>query len=320
VAASQRGHAANSLWVRRGSPAGGTLPSCASVAPRRAGQPRPRGARRAKRVALRTWRTSQRTAQRPQNSPPPRGKAGCAGQTKLGNTFSVAHVWESVVAEIQEVNIKLDDSFAGPVCDFSVGFIKAADDGQLSIPVGTGTFAQLGKTYGIVTASHVLKELQKGTVGLVRFPSVEPPLQNYKLDLGLTQRVDLWSGKDTEAPDIAFLKIPELDAINLKAKGSVFYNLGRERNFVASNPDHHMAKAYAVVGVVGEWTEVGPAMQAKGKKLIVGGLFGAAKSTKEFSLRKVKRTLSRSQLTMPRDRRCRRAMAVSAAARCGNCT
>jgi hypothetical protein len=128
----------------------------------------------------------------------------------------------------------------------------------------------------------VLKELQKGTVGLVRFPSVEPPLQNYNLNLDLTQRVDLWSGKETEAPDIAFLKIPELDAINLKAKGSVFYNLGRERNFVISNPDHHMAKAYAVVGVIGEWTEVGPAMQAKGKKLIVGGLFGAAKFTREF--------------------------------------
>jgi hypothetical protein len=58
-----------------------------------------------------------------------------------------------------------------------------------------------------------------------RFPSIEPPLQNYKLDLDLTQRVDLWSGKDTQAPDIAFLKIPEFDATNLQAKGSVFYNL-----------------------------------------------------------------------------------------------
>jgi hypothetical protein len=124
--------------------------------------------------------------------------------------------------------------------------------------------------------------LKEGTIGLVRFPSIEPALQNYKLNLDHTARVELWSGKDTEAPDIAFLKIPELDAANLQAKGSVFYNLGRERNFTLSNPNDNMAKAYAVVGVVGEWTEEAPAMQAKGKKLIVGGLFGAAKTTKEF--------------------------------------
>jgi hypothetical protein len=65
------------------------------------------------------------------------------------------------VAEAQAVSIRIDDTFTGPVCDFSVGFIKAAEDGQLSIPGGTGTFAQLGKTYGIITAGHVLKELQK---------------------------------------------------------------------------------------------------------------------------------------------------------------
>jgi hypothetical protein len=198
------------------------------------------------------------------------------------DTLSDAQVWECAVAEAQKVSIKIDDSFTGPVCDFSVGFLKSAEDGQVRLPAGTGTFAQLGKTYGIVTAGHVLKKLKQGTIGLVRFPSIEPALQNYRLNLDHTERVVLWNGKDAEAPDLAFLKIPELDASNLQAQGSVFYNLGRERNFSASKPNHRMAKAYAVVGVVGEWTEEGPAMQAKGKKLIVGGLFGAAKNRHEF--------------------------------------
>src|SRR5713226_5255307 len=83
-----------------------------------------------------------------------------------------------------------------------------------------------------------------------------------------------------EAPDIAFLKIPELDAKRLEAQGSIFYNLGRERNFALSKPNHRTSKAYAVVGVVGEWTEEDS--QAKGKKIIVGGLFGAAKISKVF--------------------------------------
>jgi len=182
----------------------------------------------------------------------------------------------------EPVNIKIDESFTGPVCDYSVGFLKVAEDGQIRIPAGTGTFVQLGKTYGIITAGHVLKELQKGKIGLVRFPSVEPALQNYTLDLDHTEREVLWEGKEGEGPDIAFLKIPEIDAKNLLAKGSVFYNLDKERNFSLSNRDHHMAKAHAVVGVIGEWTEVGPAMQATGKKLIVGGVFGAAKSAREF--------------------------------------
>jgi hypothetical protein len=163
-----------------------------------------------------------------------------------------------------------------------VGFLELENSDQEATPAGTGTFARLGKTSGIITAGHVLEPLDKGTVGLVRFPSIEPALQNFRLDLGHTERIVMWNGKNGSAPDLAFLKIPELDARNLEAKGSVFYNLGRARNFSPSNPGHRMSKAYAVVGVVGEWTEEGPAMQTKAKKIIVGGLFGAAKITKEF--------------------------------------
>jgi hypothetical protein len=43
-----------------------------------------------------------------------------------------------------------------------------------------------------------------------------------------------------------------------------------------------MSEAYAVVGVVGEWTEEAPAILAQGRKVIVGGLFGAAKVTRAF--------------------------------------
>ena len=186
------------------------------------------------------------------------------------------------MTEIHEVNIKLDASFTGPVCDFGVGFLKIEKDGQVGIPAGTGTFARLGKTCGIITAGHVLKELQKGTIGLIRFPSIEPALQNFRLNMDHTDRIAMWNGNDGDAPDIAFLKIPELDARRLEAQGSVFYNLARERKFAPSKRNHRLSKAYAVVGVVGEWTEEGPAGHAKGKKITVGGLFGAAKIGKEF--------------------------------------
>jgi hypothetical protein len=140
--------------------------------------------------------------------------------------------------------------------------------------------AQLGSTFGLITAGHVLKELERGEVGIVRFPDMDGRLQNLRLDLGHTSRTNMWPGNEGDVPDLDFLKIPELDAKRLEALGSVFYNLGRERNFARSKPNHRMSKAYAVVGVIGEWTDVEE--QAEGRKIIVGGLFGAAKITREF--------------------------------------
>ena len=91
-----------------------------------------------------------------------------------------------------------------------------------------------------------------------------------------------WNKTDGDAPDIGFLRIPELDAKDLEAKGSVFYNLGLERSFAPSKPEHRMAQAAAVVGVVAEWTEEAPGPGPKARKATVGGLFGAVKKSREF--------------------------------------
>jgi hypothetical protein len=62
----------------------------------------------------------------------------------------------------------------------------------------------------------------------------------------------------------------------------VFYNLGKERVFTLSSPDHRMSMAYAAVSIVAEWTEETLANQPKTRKKIMGVLFGAAKITREF--------------------------------------
>jgi hypothetical protein len=107
-------------------------------------------------------------------------------------------------------------------------------------------------------------------------------LQNFRLDLDHTERIVTWNGKECDAPDIAFLKIPEVDGRNLEAAGAVFYNLGLARVFALSKREHRMRRCHAVVGVVGEWTETSPAQFAKGLKIDVGGLFGAVKNSREF--------------------------------------
>jgi hypothetical protein len=183
----------------------------------------------------------------------------------------------------REVTIKIDDSFTGPVCDYSVGFLKFRVEGKIEVadPMGTGTFVKLGKLYGILTAGHVLEQFGlEETVGLVRFPSVQPALQNRRLNLGHTKRVMEWNGKECDAPDIAFVSIPEVDARDLEARGAIFYNLGLPRDFKAGTEGNRMSTCYALVGVVGEWAEQGSADYTKGRKVDVGGLFGAAKSVR----------------------------------------
>lgn len=189
------------------------------------------------------------------------------------------------MTETKEVAIKLDDSFTGSVCDYSVGFLKFRNDEKKEVaePAGTGTFVKLGGVYGVLTAGHVLKELDpQSTVGLVRFPSVEPPIQNRRLNLQHTERIVDWNGKDCDAPDVAFLKIPEIDGRALEASGALFYNLALCREFRPSKPSHRMSVCHAVVGVVGEWTEEIPAQFMKGRKIFIGGLFGAATDLREF--------------------------------------
>ena len=95
-------------------------------------------------------------------------------------------------------------------------------------------------------------------MGLVHFPSVQPAIQNRRLHLQHTERIVDWNGTNGDAPDIAFLKIPEIDGRALEAAGAVFYNLASPRAFKPSKPDNRMSLCHAIVGVVGEWTEEVP--------------------------------------------------------------
>ena len=94
------------------------------------------------------------------------------------------------VTAIQEVTIKIDDTFTGPVCDYGVGFLKFSRAGNQEVaePMGTGTLVKHGRLYGILTGGHVLAKFGGNEmVGLVRFPSIQPTLQNRRLNLGLHQ-------------------------------------------------------------------------------------------------------------------------------------
>jgi hypothetical protein len=190
-------------------------------------------------------------------------------------------VWDRPVG-MTEITIQLDDSTSDKISYSSVGFLKFENNNRDATPAGTGVFARLGKVSGIITAGHVLEYLPRvGRIGLVRFPGTDSQLQNYRIEMLYTDRIVQWSKVEGDAPDLGFLLLPEIEASAIEARGAVFYNIGKSRNFVVSSPHHRMAQTNAIVGVVAEWAEevlVAP----RAKKKIVGGLFGAAQITKEF--------------------------------------
>lgn len=186
-------------------------------------------------------------------------------------------------ASANEVTIKIDDAFAFRVCHSAVGFLTLRDNEQAADVAGSGTLVQLGKLKGILTAGHAVNNLPKeGRIELVRFSGTNPSLQNLHLDMSHTDGETLWDGTNGHAPDLGFLKLPDHAAATIEAQGGVFYHLEKTREFVSSSPSNLMSKSHVVVGVVDEWSEEAAGAVPKTKKKIVGGLFGAAKSVREF--------------------------------------
>jgi hypothetical protein len=70
---------------------------------------------------------------------------------------------------MEKVDIKIDDALSDQINNSAVGFLKFRDNGQEADVAGSGTFVQLGKIKGILTAGHVIDNLpETGQVGLVR--------------------------------------------------------------------------------------------------------------------------------------------------------
>jgi hypothetical protein len=181
------------------------------------------------------------------------------------------------------VPIKIDDALAAQVCNSAVGVLKLSDNNQRADVAGSGTFVQLAKVKGIVTAAHVITNLPKtGLIGLVRSPTRESALQNLRFDVTHTNGELLSYENEGDVPDIGFLSLPDHTVAIIEAQGGVFYNLEKPRTFSPSSPSNKMTEAYALVGVVDEWSEETPGTQPKTKKKVVGGLLGAAQITRRF--------------------------------------
>jgi hypothetical protein len=122
-----------------------------------------------------------------------------------------------------KVVIEINDALSDQVNNSAVGFLKFRDNGQEADVAGSGTFVQLAKIKGILTAGHVIGNLpETGQVGLVR---PRGAFQNLRIDMADTGRETLWDEVEGHAPDFGFLKLSDRVAATIEAQGGVFYNL-----------------------------------------------------------------------------------------------
>lgn len=130
--------------------------------------------------------------------------------------------------------ISSDEQF-GPLTLHSVAFVKSviADNRAYFTPAGSGTLVQYRGHYGVVTAAHVVEDLEKAQH--VAIFGVHHRKRPFVIDLTMCKITSLYGKQDGEhLPDIAFVRLPEHVISKLK-DNYAFYNLEKKRNPAAAS-------------------------------------------------------------------------------------
>lgn len=123
----------------------------------------------------------------------------------------------------------LHDEIAERLCLFSVGFsqIVLRKRAEWSYPSGSGTLVRLLGAYAIVTADHVVEQLQKGNrIGLLT--DWNGGLRRCAFDCDHVTFARLARGKDDgNGPDLAVIFLPNGGTLSSLVAHKAFYDLDR---------------------------------------------------------------------------------------------
>lgn len=139
---------------------------------------------------------------------------------------------------------------------YTVGFgrfVKDADRADDVVAAGSGTLVTIGRIHGVVTARHVLANIERdATVAVVRFPNQPELFQQQTIDLRQAECLILPGVDGTLGPDLAFLRLPLVSIENLGGTNS-FYPLDKELPPMHGNYSG-LGAIDTVLGVVAEWS------------------------------------------------------------------
>jgi len=140
------------------------------------------------------------------------------------------------------------------VINYTVGLIFI-HEGRPSNParfVGSGTLVQIDDVYGVLTANHVLDELQySGQIGLVL--PLPGQAHRYEIDASHLTKMSIASCQtDADGPDLGLVILPRSNVGEISAFAS-FYNLSFKRDMHVDNPITTKAGIWVLCGFPGEY-------------------------------------------------------------------
>jgi hypothetical protein len=150
---------------------------------------------------------------------------------------------------------------AGSPRYYTIGFV--APERPVVRPLGSGTLVSFGTLHGILTAGHVVDNLQKEKeedglkeIGFAQFNIRDAQPQKMLFQTDWIDDVKIGNRPDSEfGPDLAFIRLPDQATAALKVNSS-FLNLLQEAD-LASAPE--ATKQYDVIcGGVFVWTTYEP--------------------------------------------------------------
>jgi hypothetical protein len=112
--------------------------------------------------------------------------------------------------------------------------------------VGSGTFVSVFKTFGILTAAHVV-DLLKGPYSLGL--TLTDHAQKYAIDSQHLEVIRIAKGQvDSEGPDLGFIVLPPSELGTIRAR-KTFHNLDRNRDRMLTTPPELDKGIWALCGV-----------------------------------------------------------------------
>ena len=123
--------------------------------------------------------------------------------------------------------------------------------------IGSGTFVSISNTFGILSAEHVVENLDKEkSLGRPYFLylTVKDYNHSYRISSDYLEPIIIANGKiDSAGPDLGFIVLPNSELETIKASKN-FYNLDKNRERILTRPHKFSEGLWAICGVPNEKT------------------------------------------------------------------
>ncbi len=182
----------------------------------------------------------------------------CLHEVENWTVFVAAEDWQPTPGKpLPKVVIIPTAGWSDVMAQYAVCFVQlvTTQAGEDAVVAGSGTFVQVGKVFGILTAAHVLEILpDNGPVGISQFSTGTVNYRKHTIEMSYAEKLLIGGSQNAPGgPDLGFLRLGANELGWLTALAS-FYNLGLHENDEKKSPPAPQ-KVTSIVGAIAERTK-----------------------------------------------------------------